>query len=252
MNLIILQDCDRLEGGLFLIRDYRAEHIRNILKSAQGDTIEAGLINQSTGKAIIQSINENEIELEYRPDKKGIPNVAPEIEIICALPRPQTLKKVLFICGMTSVRKLHLIRANRVEKSYYHSPLLEEKNLRKNLLEGMSQGKSIRLPAVEIHHKFRQFIEDFLPLLEKSEKQTPLKILPEMQAEYFLDKNFQNPKQPVYIAIGPEGGWVPFETEHFMKAGFVQVCLGQAVLRVEHALAYSLAQVELLKNMQTR
>lgn len=40
---------------------------------------------------------------------------------------------------------------------------------------------------------------------------------------------------PIWVAIGPEGGWTPQEIEAFMAAGFQPVSLGSLTLRAETA-----------------
>jgi RsmE family RNA methyltransferase len=38
------------------------------------------------------------------------------------------------------------------------------------------------------------------------------------------------------VAVGPDGGWVPFEVALFEKAGFLPFSLGPRALRVEVAV----------------
>ena len=45
------------------------------------------------------------------------------------------------------------------------------------------------------------------------------------------------------LAIGPEGGFVEYEVEKFMKAGFEGVHLGERILRVETAVTALLARL---------
>ena len=101
----------------------------------------------------------------------------PEIDLVCALPRPQTLKKVLITSAMMGVRSLHLIRANRVEKSYFQSPLIQAENRLPYLVEGLAQGKLTRLPQVEVHDRFRAFFEDDLPRLQLGSSPRPLRLV---------------------------------------------------------------------------
>ncbi|HUS65687.1 MAG TPA: RsmE family RNA methyltransferase, partial [Kofleriaceae bacterium] len=51
------------------------------------------------------------------------------------------------------------------------------------------------------------------------------------------------------VAIGPEGGWIDRELETFERLGFSAVSLGAAVLRVESAVAATLAQLTLLRRL---
>ena len=48
----------------------------------------------------------------------------------------------------------------------------------------------------------------------------------------------RQPKPPAVVAIGPEGGWVPFEVELLEAHGFRPFSLGPRILRVETAVPY--------------
>lgn len=53
-------------------------------------------------------------------------------------------------------------------------------------------------------------------------------------------------REPAVLAIGPEGGWIERELETCVARGFKPVSLGAPFLRVEAAVASSLAQLALL------
>ncbi len=250
MNLIILTTEDSAGDHLYRLSDHRAEHIRSVLKLNAGDSLEAGLLNGPQGTAHIESCDEHGVVI--RADElKVIKSPAPPIDIICALPRPQTVKKVLSTAAMMGVRALYLVRASRVEKSYFHSPLLESGNYLPYLLEGLSQGKLTRLPEVTIHNKFRQFFEDTLSeLYTDSSGERILRLLPDMEAGKTLFEVCPKPidkDTSLLIAIGPEGGWVPFEVDLMEAIGFKRFSLGRWTLRVEHAVTAVLSQLELLR-----
>ena len=244
MNLIILHKSEQ-KNDLFRLTDERAIHIKQILRSKIGDIIEIGIIDGSQGKAEIVNINDSEVvikplELTELPDPK------PTIDMICALPRPQTLKKVLIISATMGVRNLYLIRANRVEKSYFHSPLLQPENYKPFLIEGLSQGKNTRLPIVSIHDRFKKFFENQLPLIVEN----AALLLPDKDSSINLNNIYSNTTSSLVVAIGPEGGWVPFELDLMEDLGFQKFTLGRWVLRVESAITGVLNQIELVEMMK--
>ena len=248
MNLIILTDADRIGDNSFRISDLRAEHIRTVLKSSVGDTVSVGLLNGPCCTAQIVLVESEMVELKADNWKELSPP-RPEIDLVCALPRPQTLKKVLLTCAMMGVRSLHLIRANRVEKSYFQSPLIQPENQLPYLIEGLAQGKLTRLPQVQVHDRFRRFFEDELRAINSEGPTESLRLLCSPDTEATLDQVYPRGVDRLMIAIGPEGGWVPFEVELMQSAGFCPFTLGRWNLRVEHAVTAALAQVELKRTM---
>lgn len=248
MNLIILSDTDRIGDDRFRLSDHRAEHIRTVLKSGPGDSIEAGLLDGPIGKATVQHIDNESVTLVVT-ETVGLVYPWPQIDLICALPRPQTLKKVLLSSAMMGVRRLDLVRARRVERSYYHSPLLQPDNYRPYLLEGLAQGKLTRMPEVHVYERFRPFFEDILRARDEQTNGAIVKILPEPEATLSIGRtvNMTSPPEVLQVAIGPEGGWVDFELELMQQQRFSPVLLSRWVLRVEHAVTAVLAQIELLR-----
>jgi len=244
MNLIILTEMDSSKDGKYIISDHRAKHIIEILKSNQGDTVEVGFLNGKIGRAVIERITFSEIIL-YPEEIKKAPEIKPDITLICALPRPQTVKKILRATATMGVKEIHFIRANRVEKSFYHSPLLQKGNYTPFLIEGLSQGKLTRLPEVTIHQRFKPFIEDYLPNMIDP---NTIKLLPEPDVTSYLSKELIPDISSIVVAIGPEGGWVPFETELMRNIGFKSFCLSHSILRVEQAVIATLSQIELIQN----
>lgn len=250
MNLIILTEADRVAESSFRLADDRATHILSVLKLIAGDTVSVGLLNGPQCTAEIVQSESGLIELKCS-DWRETTSPKPEIDLICALPRPQTLKKVLLTCAMMGVRSLHLIRANRVEKSYFQSPLIEAENQLPFLIEGLSQGKLTRLPTVSVHNRFRRFFEDELDQIRCDSGQETLRLLCSPDTSTTLDTVYDKGTDQMIIAVGPEGGWVPFETELMQSVGFRPFTLGRWTLRVEHAVTAALTQVELMRGMST-
>ena len=241
MNIIILYNSDKLNENHYEITDERFSHVKNILKVKLNDIIEVGLLNGPTGTARISELTDNSARLEIvklNSSKEKLP----QIEIICALTRPQTLKKVLSTSAAMGVNHLYLIRSEKVEKSYFHSPLLEEKNYTKYLIEGLSQGKRTILPKVSIHKRFKAFFEKDFEKINKDK----IFLLAHPDAENYLNKFSLSGYEKIILAIGPEGGWNHFELNFMEDLGFVKYKLSQSILRVENAVTAAVAQVELM------
>lgn len=243
MNIIILTEKDLVEKEIYKISDNRFIHIKNILKSEAGDVVEIGLLNGSIGTAKVLEISETNVLLEIISFKEKL-KTSHKVDIICALPRPQTLKKVLNTCATMGVSNLYLIRSEKVVKSYFHSPLLNEDNYNKYLIEGLSQGKRTNIPKVSIHNKFKDFFGNYFENVRNNSNC----LLAHPNTENYLNKiPFGNSKN-IILAIGPEGGWNDFEINLMEKKGFIKFKLSESILRVENAVTSALSQIELVAN----
>jgi RsmE family RNA methyltransferase len=244
LNLLILSEEDRVDDLRFAVGGKRRQHIVKVLRGVVGDSLEVGLIGQLKGQGVIKSIDKDSVILECCWTQ-GDQNETPAIDLILALPRPQTLKKVLQTVATMGVSNLHLINANRVEQCYFKASATEPDAIRYHLIKGLSQGKRTKLPEVKVYPRFRCFFEEILPRLEESEKGKTVKLVAEVGAADYLARRQMEGADKVLLAIGPEGGWVPFELEVMQTQGFKDFKLGGWPLRVEYAVVACLSQLKL-------
>lgn len=244
MNLIILTGDDSCGGDRFTVSDHRAAHIQSVLRAEPGRLIRVGMVNGRVGTAEVVSVSDSRVELVGRFDSDP-PVMYPVVDIICAVSRPKTVRKILAIAAMMGVRRLMFVRANRTDKSYVSSPLLTSEGWMPHLLEGLAQGGLTQLPQVSVHPLFRPFVEDQIDrLLIEEEKH--VRLLSDPTATRNLDSVWRDcDNSHMIAAIGPEGGWVPFELGLLEEQGFVRFSLGPWTLRVEAAVIAFLAQVQL-------
>lgn len=226
MNLLLLRDEDFLEDGTARLRGRRLAHARLVLRAQQGDLLRAGRLGGLTGTAEVLRLDEAELVL--RPQLTEPPPARPGLQLLLAIPRPKALRKVLPAIASLGVDTLVLVNAARVEKSYFQSAVLDE--LEERLIEGLEQARDTVLPRVLVRERFRPFVEDEAPALFGSHR-----LLAHPSAARPLDG-----RAPAAVAVGPEGGWVPFELELLEKQGFQPVSLGPRILRVEVAVPFLL------------
>lgn len=245
MNLLILTEDDRGDGAIFIVGGTRRRHIIGVLRASVGDRLEVGLVDGPVGTAIVRAIENEQIVLECYW-LKDVRQTDPAIDIICALPRPQTFKRVLQPSATMGVRRVHFVNSNRVEKCFFSASVTRPERIRQYLEKGLSQGKRTRLPKVSINPRFRCFFEEVVPRLESDEQGKVVKLVAEVECESYLNSPLLEGAARIIIAIGPEGGWVPFELEIMRSHGFEKFTLGDWPLRVENALVATLAQASLV------
>jgi len=94
---------------------------------------------------------------------------------------------------------------------------------------GLEQARDTILPEVFLRPLFKPFAEDELPPLIKD----TLSFVAHPGAPEPCPRDV---RQPVTLAIGPEGGFIQYEIEKFMSCGFHAVHLGQRILNIEAAV----------------
>ena len=244
MNLVLFAENELVLDRL-LLTGRRAEHIRTILRLVPGDTLRVGMINGKMGLGEIIADSELGLELKVQLDQNPPPQG--RVELILALPRPIMLQRILKQATVFGVRRFHLIRSARVEKSFFHSPVLQPEKIHTLLLEGLEQAVDTRLPVVTLHHRFKPFVEDVVPTLQGQ----GIIAHPGVQSllyEVCAARGQGTAKK--LLAIGPEGGWNDFELQCFMQQGFSGFSMGRRILHVDTAVVALLAQLQLLVDME--
>lgn len=242
MNLILLYDADQIPGTRdhYRLRDHRRVHLLEVLKVEAGQRLRVGLLDGPRGEAEVVSISSTEIVLRAECHE---PADAPLTDLLLALPRPKSLKKLLPEVAALGVGCLTLLRTWRVEKSYLTSSLLRPEEHQPLFDEGLMQAEATRRPELRLEDRFRPFVEDRLP----GQLAGRLGLVAHPGAQARLADLRLTPDQPVTVALGPEGGFLPFEVELLEAAGMQAVNLGPRILRVETAVVAVLANLELLR-----
>ena len=235
MNLILLSKDDLSGSGKrAIVTGRRHKHILEILKSAEGDELCAGLLNGNIGKCRIVAIDGKSVEMEVSL-KEAPPLPAPGTLVI-AMPRPIVFNRLLGHITALGIKKIILIHSKRVEKGYWASPVLKEDNIKAQLILGLEQAKDTMMPEVSRRMKFKSFVEDELPGVVKGT--SAFVAHPESQEAIpcGLSAAFT-------LVIGPEGGFLPDEIESLKKAGCKCVNLGGRILKVETAVVAALSRL---------
>ena len=243
MNLILLTEQDRLEDNLFSVSKHQRQHIQHILRCKQGDRLQVGIINGPKGTATIQSTKPKELILNCTFDEQTSQDL-PTVDLICALPRPQTVKKVLENAATMAVNHIYFINAARVEKCYFSASGLDINQMQATMLKGLSQGCQTKMPTITIHDKWRLFFEEQFPQIESKLNSPTLKLLADLDTNNYLKSETVKNTPHATLAIGPEGGWVDYELELMQQTGFIPFKMGNWPLRVENATVAAIAQLK--------
>lgn len=230
-SLIILPN--EINGDLAEMHAERAAYLMRAHQLENGIELRAGVWGGQRGHATVLEASPNFVKLQFKASEPPLPREP--LHIIVAIPRPQTVKKVLHLATTVGAQALHFVRSDRVERSYLDSHILKE-GLQLELLQALEQACDTVPPEVHVHTRFRPFVEDTLPTLMR-QYACARGLVAHTGADSKISPQPSSEQDGIFVAIGPESGWNDFEIELFAKAGFKTVSLGQRMLRVEFALA---------------
>jgi len=234
MNLIVLFDEDFVADDRVVLLGRRAEHVRAVHRAKVGESLTVGIADGKTGRGEVLRIDDDELELRVELDRDPPPPLP--VTLILALPRPKVLNRVIASATSLGVKRMFLINAWRVEKSYWSTPRLAPDNIRTQAILGLEQARDTRLPSIETRRLFRPFVEDELPAIATGTRA----LLAHPGAASECPRALS---EAVTLAIGPEGGFIEAEVASLQRVGFEPVSLGPRVLRVETAVAALLARL---------
>lgn len=234
MNLLLLEDADFISADRVILRDRRLTHMQEVHRSIVGDSLRVGRIGGLLGSAELLRLEGHEAELRISLDRA--PPAKLPLTLVLALPRPKMLRRVFQTVATMGVPKVILVNSYRVEKSFWQTPFLEPEAIREQLILGLEQARDSVLPEIVIEKRFKPFVEDRLPHIVEG----TLGLVGHPGDYPACPRNLD---QPVTLAIGPEGGWIPYEVDLLHKAGLQPVQLGERILRVETAVAALLARL---------
>lgn len=250
MNLILLFKEELSEDKVVVLKadDARAVHILTILKATVGKPLKVGVVNGGQGVGIVSDIQGKVVTLRCEVDVDEAPMPSP-IDLILAVPRPKVVKRLLGVIATLGVRRIMLAQAQKVEKCYFDSHIMEPSFFPSALIDGLQQARDTFMPIVTVHRHLPSFIEKQLP--ELCPEPSTLRVIAHPgKGPYLSECIAQHKPSRVTLAVGPEGGWTDEELEYLEKNGFQLVQLGPRILKTEMACTALLSIIhhELLRN----
>ena len=247
MNRILFEPHELPADSLLRLSDARAAHIRSVLNAAPGQVLQVGMLNGLAGTGRVLEVTPDEVRLAVTLNQVA---PAPWVDLILAVPRPKVLKRLWAQLAALGVGRVVLINAARVESEYFATHWIREAHYRPLLIEGLTQAGTTQLPAVSVERRFRPYVEDCLDV----DFPGSLRVVAHPDGKGIESASTERGPAPcfgkgaldsgaarVLLAVGPEGGWTPFEIEMLEQHGFSRFGLGTRTLRTDTACIALLA-----------
>jgi len=226
MNLLLLKP-DQITQQTATVSGRQLEHLLVVQRVEVGDSVRVGEINGLMGQGIIKTLSAEQATLEVSLDTP--PPSATPVRLILALPRPKMLRRTLQSVAAMGVKEIYLVNSSRVEKSFWQSPFLQPEALEEQMILGLEQAQDTLVPKLYMRKRFKPFVEDELGEIIQGSRALVAHPVTEVPCPISCDST-------VTLAIGPEGGFIPYEVELLSSVGFEAVHLGPRILRVEVAV----------------
>jgi len=193
--------------------------------------VRIGLLDGPFGSGSVEQVDSTAVVLSCAFEDKNPPQ--PRIDLLLAMPRPKVMKRLWAQLAALGVGRIVLLRAEKVERYYFDSHVINPEFYRDLLFEGLQQARCTHCPEVMVRPLFKPFVEDELDQLFSRH----LKLVADPSGTQSLGTRMRSSDQAdrILLAIGPEGGWTPYELKMLTEHGFELVGMGRRILRSDTA-----------------
>lgn len=240
MNLILLNAGEVDADGRAVLTDARATHISQVLRARQGQELRIGLLDGPLGLGIVDeepAAGRVSVRCRFATEVPA----RPRVDLLLALPRPKVMRRLWPQLAALGVGRIVLTNAERVERPYFDTHVLEPETYRTLLVEGLQQARDTRVPEVSVHKQFRVLVEDHLEALCPDTARVLADPAGEASVATVVGRDAATRR--VLVAVGPEGGWNAFERNLLTSCGFRAASMGPRTFRSDTACVALLALV---------
>ena len=230
MNWIVVDKSELDDKQDVWLSGDRAEHIRSVLRLSVGDQIRITCVNGPLGKGTIKEWREDGVRVTCI---WGEVPLRPTLNLLLAMPRPKVLRRLWAQISALGVDHIYLIGADRVERYYFDSHVVQPDMYKPLLREGLAQSGGSWMPNVKVYPRFNSFFTEVMPTVFSDHLKW---VANPREKATFIDQlsRIHNDKEWL-LAVGPEGGWSVSELDIFKAHGFLSVSLGSRILRSDTA-----------------
>ena len=201
-------------------------HLIHVCRLGPGDTLEAVHDGQLYKMTITRIDNEQTGICVAITDHHPLREKTATVSIIQSLPKQDKLTTIVGLCTQAGCESFHPIVSAYCQVSSVSS------NKHQRALTAIDtaakQSRQSRIPVLHSVVGLSDFLND-------APWPDPAVLLLADEASDDTVSLPTTPCPPIYIAIGPEGGWSPRDRSAFLACGFQSFTMGPSILRTEYA-----------------
>jgi RsmE family RNA methyltransferase len=223
MNIFLLEPHEL--NNKLPVSDRRIKHLIKVIGIGENQQFDAGILNDSIGKAKFTYIDEDFVKIDYQASNLPLDQLTP-VQVILGMIRPVNIQRLVRDLCTLGVSHIHFVKTEKSEKSYSSSKAYQPTRLHHYLMEGAEQAFSPFIPKISFYSTL-------------SEALAPHKNIQKFAFDNYLNSikwgQVKLEKQSVILALGPERGWSNNERDILQEHNFTMCSLGKRVLRSETA-----------------
>lgn len=248
VNSLVVLPSEISNSGQAMLVGERSHYAFDTHGVRVGQSIKVAVLGGMRGTGFVSHASSDGVVIDLSltlPPRAPVP-----VTLLVGVSRPQTVKKVLQSAVMFGVAALHFVRSELGEKSYLQSRALDGDEIQVESIKALEQVWDSRVPEISIHRSFSYVIDRVVPQLGEHYSNRLEKILAHPGGALFgVSDQGRIRGAHTVVAIGPERGWSPGEVSRFREVGFEVRSLGERVVRVEHAIVFTLGALALLREV---
>jgi RsmE family RNA methyltransferase len=233
LNLIVIEPGEVGSDGAVQLHGSRAIHLLRVLNVTPGQPVRIGVLDGPCGTGTVTAVGADSVSLSCAFD--AAPPPRPAVDLLLAVPRPKVMRRLWAQLAALGVGRVILTNAEKVERPYFDTHMLDPACYRPLLIEGLQQARDTLLPKVTIHRRFRILVEDELDELCGPVLRLVAHPRASARVEDVVRRHSATVGLRVLLAVGPEGGWNDFELRLLEAQGFEGVSMGPRTLRTDTA-----------------
>ena len=220
---------DEVSGDRAALLGGHAEHLARVLRAQVGqqfDVVADGRLRRGT----ISSIAPDRVEFALAEE---LPSSTPaDIQLLLAVFKFDRFEWAVEKATELGVTRIVPVIASRTDTFLAPAATKRVERWRRIAREAAEQSRRVAPPEIADPRK--------LNVAVPSVSGTRI-VLSEAEQEQTLKHVLSSERQPVTLAIGPEGGWTNAELKCFTETGWISATLGTTILRAETAAIAALA-----------